>query len=508
MKSQKIVLANSVGKDDYGFYIIHSPSRWSSGVKSLYNWFAYYPWELSYTSSLLKKYTDYKVKLIDPCLKRWDKKKTLNEIINEEPDWLIIESATRTIRENLWVAKKVKEVLGAKIIFVGQHVSAYPEKLLNQGIDYVCIGEYEYTVLELLQGEEKDKILGLYPNSRRHLLDINSLPFPEDEDVKRIEYGIPGEPSSEYLEIQAYASRGCFSNCYFCVARHLYYKQSYWRKRRVENIISEIEYLKNKYPEMEGIFFDEEVHNGTKDFILNLADSIKGHSLNNFKYEAMCDLRLFDEEMLERMHEAGYYKIRFGIETADYDIGSSIGKFIPKNALLKILKDIKKIGIKTYGTFMFGALNSSYEKDKITVKLIEILIKEGLLDNVQLSIATPQPGTPFYEIVKRNNWLRNTDWHKFDGENFSVIGYNGYNQNKIEELKREALLLRDHLYFKRKIRTKEFFSWIYFRYRKHGVKGVFVKFLKRIKIELEYLLKSYLSSLIKRAQITQNKNPV
>ena len=67
----KIVLANSVGKDRNGYYIVHSPSRWSLGVKNYTNC-NYYPWELAYTSSLLKQETGHDVKLLDGVLKKWD----------------------------------------------------------------------------------------------------------------------------------------------------------------------------------------------------------------------------------------------------------------------------------------------------------------------------------------------------------------------------------------------------------------------------------------------------
>ena len=63
----KIVLANSIGIDRHGYYIIHSPSRWSEGVRNAYHWFAYYPWELAYLSSLLKKNTQHQVALVDGC---------------------------------------------------------------------------------------------------------------------------------------------------------------------------------------------------------------------------------------------------------------------------------------------------------------------------------------------------------------------------------------------------------------------------------------------------------
>ncbi len=66
-----IVIANSVGVDTNGYHMVHVPSRWSLGVKNHTNC-SYYPWELAYTSSLLKRETNHKVKFLDGVLNAWD----------------------------------------------------------------------------------------------------------------------------------------------------------------------------------------------------------------------------------------------------------------------------------------------------------------------------------------------------------------------------------------------------------------------------------------------------
>jgi radical SAM superfamily enzyme YgiQ (UPF0313 family) len=482
----KVVLANSIGKDKNGYYIIHSPSRWSEGVKRRENWFAYYPWELAYTSALLKRETNHEVKLIDGCLERLDSENYYRRIIKEKPDWLIIESATRMIEENLELALRIKQILGTKICLVGQHASAIPAELLSKGVDYVCIGEYEFTVLDLLKGIKPENILGLYPNPRRPLLDINSLPWPEDEDVKRIDYAIPGEPSSEYIEIQMYASRGCPRSCNFCVARNIYYAQPNWRPREVDNIIAEIKYLKDKYPQMEGVFFDEEVHNVRKDFILNLCRAIKEEGLNKFHYEAMCDIWFMDEEMMKVMREAGYYKIRFGIETASNVVAKSINKELDLAKLNFLLAKAKNLRLKTYGTFMFGAWGSSKNEGLKTVELIKKLIIAGLLDNTQISIATPQPGSKFHQEVKARGYLVENNYRNFDGGNFSVVSYPGYKKKEIEEIKDWAIRTRDHLYFIYRFKRWLWLDWLRYIYRKHGFLKTIRKAFTRLRKEFCY----------------------
>lgn len=489
----KVVVANSIGIDSKGYGIIHSPSRWSEGVKNRENWFAYYPWELAYCSALLKRETDCEVKFVDGCLERLNYGRYLEKITEECPDWLVIESAARMIDENLRLAKELKKRLGTKIIFTGHHASVFPEYLLSDGIDFVCIGEYEYTVLELIRQKNPKDIVGLYPNKRRPLLDINSLPWPEDNDVSRLSYGIPGEPSSEYLEIQMYASRGCPGSCGFCVARNVYYSQPNWRPRNVSDIINELKYLRNKYPEMEGVFFDEEAHNVNKNFIMELTKAIVANGLNNLHYEAMCDSRSLDKEMMEAMREAGYYKIRVGIETTNPDVLSISKKPLEIDVITQKLKEAKQIGLKTYGTFMIGMPGASKEIDLKTTLYIEKMILDGVLDNAQISICTPQPGTPFYESAKAEKYIIEDDYRNFDGGRHSVVSYPGYDNKSIESVFVSAYRAREHASFLRNFKRKEILRWVIRTLKKHGILRAIVKAFNRLKLEAA-------QTLLKKAQ--------
>lgn len=485
----KVVLANSIGLDSNGYYIIHSPSRWSEGVRNKENWFAYYPWELAYCSALLKKHTDARIKFVDGCLERLDYSRYLRKIESEYPDWLIMESASRMIDENLKLASELKKRLGTKIVFVGQHATVFPEYVLRNGADFACIGEYEYAVLELISGKDPDEIEGLYPNKRRPLLDINSLPWPEDEDVSRLDYGTPGEPSSEYLEIQMYASRGCPRSCGFCVARNVYYAKPNWRARDVGGIIDELKYLRGRYPKMQGVFFDEEEHNVDKGFIMRLTKSIIDNGLDDLHYEAMCDINSLDREVMESMRNAGYYKIRVGIESTSTEVLSASGKNIATGDVTKKLELAKEAGLKTYGTFMIGMPGSSEKTDRNTSLYIKHMILDGILDNAQISVCTPQPGTPFYDYAKSNKFIITDDYQRYDGGKRPIVDYPAYSRSAIESTMVLAYRTREHATFLRKARQNELPSWLIRTVRKYGVFKAAVKLLRRLKLETANFIK-------------------
>ncbi|MBT3415030.1 MAG: radical SAM protein [Nitrospina sp.] len=430
-----IIVANSVGIDRDGYHMVHVPSRWSLGVKNFTNC-GYYPWELAYTSSLLKRETNHHVKFLDGVLNGWDFETYFTHASAEKPDWLIMESSTRTIREDLRLASALKETFGTKLILTGQHPMAHPEDVLKVA-DYVCIGEYEFTVLDLIQG--KNKIAGVHPNARGPLIDINALPFPEDDDVRRIDYH---EPNCRYKQIQMYASRGCPRRCNFCAAATLYYDELNWRPRNVDSVVEEIRTLHEKYPEMEGVFFDEEVHNIKRSFNISLAKAIRSAGLDHLKYEAMCEYASLDEEALEEMRSAGYYKIRFGIETGSDKVAEkmTLGKKHDLDKLRSMVKFGKSLGMLIYGTISIGGLGSSREEDQKTVDLVYEMASKGWLDEIQVSINTPQPGTDFYNsCVEKSLLSPATNWEGFDGNGQVVVHYPHYPAEEIQSSFKKAL---------------------------------------------------------------------
>ena len=89
------------------------------------------------------------------------------------------------------------------------------------------------------------------------------------------------------------------------------------------------------------------------------------------------------------------------------------------------------IGLKFYGTFTFGGQGSTDDCDKKTITLLNELIDDGSLWRFQLSISTPQPGTPFYDWAKSNGYLKEMDWKRFDGGNCCVVNLPGYSSEQV-----------------------------------------------------------------------------
>ena len=352
----------------------------------------------------------------------------------EKPDWLIFEVDTVTYQESLRIAKAMQSKYGTRVIITGQYPTAYPEKVMADGMDYACVGEFEYAVVDILNGLDPKTIPGVYPNSYRTVLDIDSLPDPEDEDIRRIDYSYcGGHRWTKFREIEVHASRGCPYTCDFCVAGTVYYEKENWRFRSPARIVAEIENLRRKYPEMEGCWFNEETHIIRKKDIMAFCQALIDSGNNDLHYEAMANHQRIDEEILEMIRKAGYYKLRLGIETIDEATGQSIGRKTKADRLHDLLRSAKKLGIEIYGTFMIGASGSTPEGDRKTIEYGKKLISEDLISSWQCSISVPHPGTTFHKKAIENGWLNTNDLESFNGSSGTVVSYPNYSSDQIME---------------------------------------------------------------------------
>ncbi|MGQ9515520.1 MAG: hypothetical protein ACUVTL_10845, partial [Thermoproteota archaeon] len=101
----------------------------------------------------------------------------------------------------------------------------------------------------------------------------------------------------------------------------------------------------------------------------------------------------------------------------------------------KLVETCKKIGIWTHATFMIGLPGEKKEDILNTIKYA-IKLKPY---SMQFSIATPFPGTPFFNLARSKGWLKTLDWTEYDGAHRAVVSYPELSSEEIEELYRLAL---------------------------------------------------------------------
>jgi radical SAM superfamily enzyme YgiQ (UPF0313 family) len=298
------------------------------------------------------------------------------------------------------------------------HPTLSPEDVIsNESIDIVCIGEGEYPMLELANRLENGeditaiknlwvKIEGkLYKNPLRPLItNLDELPFP-DRDLFDYERMIEkfSHRSSDLRIAEIMTGRGCPFNCAYCcnhALRKIYRDCGpYVRRRSVENVLNEVEYLIEKY-KINWLIFDDDTFTMHPRWLEEFCEKYPKRFALPFQCNAFPTT--LNKELIYQLKKAGCDRIAIGIESGNEWLRKTVlQRPITNEQIIKVFKLLKEAGIKSYSFNMVGL---PFE----TPEMIEDTIKLNLLldaDHIQVSVFYPYPKTHLYEICKENGWL-------------------------------------------------------------------------------------------------------
>lgn len=433
-----IVIANGPRYLDNGQEVILFPSRWDSGIpRGGRAPFQFYPYELAYTSALLKRELPHaNVKMLDGNLEGWSNEQYVREIAALKPDVLITECSALTYPAMTRIMREIvyERATGCRGILCGPMASD-AQRAYSDGWHDIAVGEYELQVLELLGGT-----IPAEAYTDAGLVNLDWLPWPEDSDIDRSRYYEINHYAPPAM-IQMYPTRGCPLSCTFCVVPTYYggHGKSHrsHRARNVEDVCDEIEYLAALYPNFSGCYFNEEAHNANVEWFAAFCEALIRRGLNRYQYDAMSGSWSFTRELVELASRAGYRQIRFGVESTSEQVGKAIKKTLHRQKIENLLGWCKEFGIGCYITLQVGAMGSTEQSDLATIADAKEWIRRGLVQKWQLSTSTPQPGTPFYQLCQKNGWLVTEDVSHYDGIR-AVVNYPDYPAERIQAVRNGA----------------------------------------------------------------------
>jgi hopanoid biosynthesis associated radical SAM protein HpnJ len=380
----------------------------------------WYPTWLCYPAGMISgsRVVDAPVQKLDleDCLK-----------IAADFDLVVLYTSTPTLSMDIATARAVKERKPATItLLVGPHVSVLPEESLRQGagaIDIVCRGEFDYAIKELCEGREWQQVAGLsfrdgsdmvHTPDRPPLTDLDALPFASQvyrRDLPIDEYVIP-----HFLHpyVSIYSSRGCPSRCIYCLWPQTFSGRS-MRCRSPENVASEVRWILENIPQVREISFDDDTFTADREHARAVARLLKPLGISwTINARANCDF-----ETLQIMREAGLRHVVVGYESGNDAILKNIRKGITKEQALKFTRDCQKLGLSIHGAFIMGLPGESRETIRETIEFA----KQLDINSIQASIASPYPGTEFYDLCLENGWIKSDSFLDDSGHQKCVISY-------------------------------------------------------------------------------------
>ncbi len=401
---------------------------------------------LAYATAVLER-EGIPVNLFDFPAQDWDKDR-LRRLVNEQrPDFVVLDSTTPSIYSDIECARICKDA-GATVLMVGPHASARPEEtiVLSDGaVDAICIGEYDYTVLDVVKNyphlEHVSGICFLDGGKPKRtplrplIEDLDSLPFPAWHHLDLMRY-FDGSKLYPYVDI--FSGRGCPHSCTFCLWPQVMHGRKV-RLRSPENVVDEMERdiaLCPKVVRGGEFFFEDDTFTLIKSNAVAICEEILKRGLKvKFSVNARTDTA--DEELFRILKAAGCRELLVGFESGDSNVLTHMQKRESVDDARRFMELAHKTKLDVHGCFVIGLPGETEESIR---KTIAMALGLGL-HTVQFSGAVPFPGTRYFDYCKENGLLKTEQWDLWleDGEQAAVVDYPGLSKDRVKQAVDEGL---------------------------------------------------------------------
>ncbi|MGC8500336.1 MAG: hopanoid biosynthesis associated radical SAM protein HpnJ [Leptospirillia bacterium] len=379
----------------------------------------WYPTWLTYPAGMLDN-----SRVVDAPAQNMGRDETLS--LASSFDMVVLYTSTPSLKNDILTAQGFKALNPNMLVgFVGPHPSVLPELTMKADpvIDFVVREEFDYAIPEIARGARLEDVAGIHfrkdgqivGNPDRPVIeDLDVLPFASRvyaRDLKISDYEIPW---MRFPYISIYTGRGCGSKCTFCLWPQTFSGNVY-RVRSVENVLEEVAYIKKTFPQIKELFFDDDTLTEYRDRTRDLARGIKSFGLSwgcNSKANV-------DHETLRIMRESGCRVMVVGYESGNQTILNNVKKGIRVEQAEEFTRDAHQLGMTIHGTFMVGLPGETPQTIDETIAFASRLNIETL----QVSLASPYPGTHFYDYARENGYMVDQEMVSDDGFQTVNVAY-------------------------------------------------------------------------------------
>jgi radical SAM superfamily enzyme YgiQ (UPF0313 family) len=335
---------------------------------------------------------------------------TSSDVIGVTATTLLYKSAMKLIT----IAKQTQPQ--ATTMLGGSHGTFWDENALNEypSLDIVVRREGEQTFIELLEKLQTKasltSVLGItYRNGdkitrnadRPFIEDLDSIPFPAHhlmplESLKR----------DGKILFPLISSRGCVFWCDFCSTVRMFGRG--YRMRSPKNVVDEMQLIHDKYGVKQVTFYDD-AFTVDRNRVLKICEELHSRKLD-MMWDCGTRVDMVDCELMKTMRSAGCFAVWLGVESGSEAILGAMNKRIKLDQTRVAYKTAHEVGLMTIANVVLGFPGETEKTARETIRFV----KELNPDDVGFYVATPYPGTPMYEEVKKNDWLRVTDFDRYD----------------------------------------------------------------------------------------------
>src|SRR6202451_4171690 len=296
--------------------------------------------------------------------------------IAQQYELVIIHTSTPSFPTDAMFAQDLKKRKPSVMIgMVGAKVAVAPHNSLtaSEAIDFVCREEFDFTCQEVAAGKPLAQIQGLgyraadgsieHNEARPILENMDELPFvaPVYKRDLKIENYFIGYLKHPYVSL--YTGRRCKSRCTFClwpqtVGGHRY------RTRSVANVIEEMRWAKQAFPQVKEFFFDDDTFTDDR-----ARSEAIARELGKLALTWSCNAKAnVPRETLKVMRDNGLRLLLVGYESGNQQILHNIRKGMRVDVARRFTQDCHELGVTIHGTFIMGLPGESRETIEETIQ--------------------------------------------------------------------------------------------------------------------------------------------
>ncbi|AUB57195.1 MULTISPECIES: B12-binding domain-containing radical SAM protein [Methanobacterium] len=370
------------------------------------------PLGIAYMAAVLEE-NNIDVEIIDAAAleMRWETLET--EIKRISPDLVAITALTPTIAKALQTAELAKKTCPhATVVLGGYHPTFnYQEMLAKDYVDIVVMGEGEITLLDLVEtldeGGDLKNVQGIaYEGGvtppRPLISDLEELPFPARHLLPMEHYKILNMKLHTATMI---SGRGCPMQCSFCASAALHGNRL--RMRSPGNVVDEMEHLVNDH-NAGMIAFMDDTFTLKPSQVEAICEEIKKRDMDVY-WGCTARVDTLSGPLLHKMSDSGCITMFLGVESADQQQLDRVNKQITIDKIRSAFKLARENDIRTIASVVLGMPGDTRSSIERTIKFA----REINPSYAVFSLATPYPGTKFYQEAVQNNIIRVKDWSKY-----------------------------------------------------------------------------------------------
>jgi radical SAM superfamily enzyme YgiQ (UPF0313 family) len=329
---------------------------------------------------------------------------------------------------------EIRSILNIPVVIGGLHATFSPEDVLRHpGIDYVCLGEGEEALLDLVNALEESETAHPIPNIwaksaprpklRNPIEPLDAIPFMA-RDMLDERWGV----------VHVTTQRGCPFPCTYCAAKmydQLYAAEetiAYGRRRSHANVLAELSEIRANGPLNYVIFLDD-TFTINHPWVRQFCEIYRRDVAVPFSLHARVET--VNKTMLLELAAAGCRHITYGVESGSERVRREIMKRWATNQRFRdVFRWTREAGIMATANYIIGTPGETRAEMQETIDLhFEIQpVDFGFF------VFYPYPGTELFHTCMQQGYLPDDYLTRPANHRQSILNLPGVTQADIAKI--------------------------------------------------------------------------